>query len=137
MGGAAEPGRAPATPSASAGPADVASGAGTPPAAAPRGADFQTFGAGEQVQVPHNIELILDVPLGLTVELGRTEKAIREILALGPGSVLELDRLAGESVDVMVNGKLIAKGEVVVVDENFGVRITEIVSRAERVRKLR
>lgn len=110
-------------------------GAATAPAA--RGADFQPFGDGEPPPVPHNIELILDVPLGLTVELGRTEKAIRDILALGPGSLVELDRLAGESVDVMVNGKLIAKGEVVVVDENFGVRITEIVSRAERVRKLR
>lgn len=124
---------APPPPSAPAG----VGGAGAAPAPAARGADFQAFGAGEPPQVPHNIELILDVPLGLTVELGRTEKAIRDILALGPGSVVELDRLAGESVDVMVNGKLIAKGEVVVVDENFGVRITEIVSRAERVRKLR
>ncbi len=100
-------------------------------------AEFQPLESGGVRQVPQNIDLLLDVPLVLTVELGRTEKQIREILALGPGSVIELDRLAGEAVDVLVNGKLIAKGEVVVVDENFGIRITDIVSRAERLSKLR
>jgi len=83
-----------------------------------------------------NIELIMDVPLQVTVELGRTRKLIREILELGPGSIVELDKLAGEPVDVLVNGKLIAKGEVVVIDENFGVRVTEIVSKLERASNL-
>jgi len=83
-----------------------------------------------------NIDLIMDVPLELTVELGRTRKQIKDVLALGPGSLLELDKLAGEAVDVLVNGKLVAKGEVVVIDENFGVRITDILSPAERVKGL-
>lgn len=83
-----------------------------------------------------NINLILDVPLQVTVELGRTRKLIREILELTAGSVLELDKLAGEPVDILANGKLIAKGEVVVIDENFGVRITDIVSPLERAANL-
>lgn len=83
-----------------------------------------------------NINLIMDVPLQVTVELGRTRKLIRDILELVPGSIIELDKLAGEPVDVLVNGKLIAKGEVVVIDENFGVRITEIVSQLERTNNL-
>jgi len=82
--------------------------------------------------VDTNINLIMDVPLQVTVELGRTRKLIRDILELAPGSVIELDKLAGEAVDILVNGKLIAKGEVVVIDDNFGVRITEIVSPLER-----
>jgi flagellar motor switch protein FliN/FliY len=80
-----------------------------------------------------NIGLLMDVPLKLTVELGRTTKLVREILALAPGSVVELDKLAGEAVDILVNEKLIAKGEVVVIDENFGVRITEIINPEERL----
>ena len=83
-----------------------------------------------------NIGLILDVPLQVTVELGRTKKLIKDVLELSTGSVIELDRLAGEPVDVLVNGKLLAKGEVVVIDENFGVRVTDIVSSVERVRNL-
>ncbi|MHB9093044.1 MAG: flagellar motor switch phosphatase FliY [Eubacteriales bacterium] len=83
-----------------------------------------------------NIELIMDVPLQITVELGKSRKTIREILALGPGSVVELDKLAGEPVDLLVNGKLLAKGEVVVIDENFGIRITDIISPIERVANL-
>lgn len=83
-----------------------------------------------------NINLIMDVPLQVTVELGRTRKLIRDILELTPGSVIELDKLAGEPVDILVNGKLIAKGEVVVIDENFGVRITDIVSPLERAHNL-
>lgn len=79
-----------------------------------------------------NIGLILDVPLQVTVELGRTRKLIREILELGPGSIVELDKLAGEPVDILVNGKQIAKGEVVVIDENFGVRVTEIIGQLDR-----
>lgn len=80
-----------------------------------------------------NIGLLMDVPLKLTVELGRTTKLVKEILALAPGSVVELDKLAGEAVDILVNEKLIAKGEVVVIDENFGVRITEIINPEERL----
>lgn len=80
-----------------------------------------------------NIGFLLDVPLKLTVELGRTTKLVKEILALAPGSVVELDKLAGEAVDILVNEKLIAKGEVVVIDENFGVRITEILNPEERL----
>ncbi|WP_018132551.1 flagellar motor switch phosphatase FliY [Effusibacillus pohliae] len=83
-----------------------------------------------------NLNLLLDVPLQVTVELGRTRKQIREILELGPGSILELDKLAGEPVDILVNNKLIAKGEVVVIDENFGVRVTDILTPAERISKL-
>ena len=83
-----------------------------------------------------NISLIQDVPLQVTVELGRTKKSIKEILEFSTGSIIELDRLAGEPVDIHVNGQLTAKGEVVVIDENFGVRITEIVSPMERVKTL-
>jgi flagellar motor switch protein FliN/FliY len=80
-----------------------------------------------------NISLILDVPMTLTVELGRTTQLVQDILGLGEGSIIELDKLAGEPVDLLVNGKLIAKGEVVVIDENFGVRVTDIVSPADRL----
>ena len=83
-----------------------------------------------------NIGLILDVPLQVTVELGRTKKTIKDILELTNGSIVELDKLAGEPVDIMVNGKFLAKGEVVVIDENFGVRITDIVSPVERAQQL-
>jgi flagellar motor switch protein FliN len=82
------------------------------------------------------IDLLLEVPMVLTVELGRTERQIRDVLALQRGSIVELDRLAGEPVDLMVNGHLIAHAEVVVVDENFGVRITDVVSPAERIRHM-
>ena len=83
-----------------------------------------------------NIGLILDVPLSVTVELGQTKKSIKDILELTNGSIVELDKLAGEPVDIKVNGQFLAKGEVVVIDENFGVRITEIASPAERAAKL-
>jgi len=81
----------------------------------------------------HGIELLMDVPLEVSVELGRSHMSIADILALRTGSVIELDKLAGEPVDVSVNGTLIARGEVVVVDEKFGVRITEVVSKARRL----
>ena len=90
----------------------------------------QGFGSG---QMPHNISVLMDVQMQLSVELGRTRKKISEILSFGEGSIIELDKLAGEPVDVLVNGKLIAKGEVVVIDENFGVRVTEIVSPNSRI----
>jgi flagellar motor switch protein FliN/FliY len=80
-----------------------------------------------------NIGLIMDVFMEMTVELGRTRKLIKEILSMGEGTIIELDKLAGEPVDILVNHKLIAKGEVVVIDENFGVRVTEIVSPNERL----
>lgn len=84
-----------------------------------------------------NLDFILDIPLKLTVELGRTSLAIKDLLQLGQGSVLELDKLAGEPLEILVNGKLIAKGEVVVVNEKFGIRITDIVSPVERIETLR
>lgn len=91
----------------------------------------------EPVQINEsNINLILDVPLQVTVELGRTKKTIREVLDLTTGSIVELDKLAGEPVEIHVNGHFLAKGEVVVIDENFGVRITEIASPAERAAHL-
>lgn len=91
----------------------------------------------EPVQInERNIGLILDVPLQVTVELGRTKKTIKEILDLATGSIVELDKLAGEPVEIQVNGHFLAKGEVVVIDENFGVRITEIASPSERAAHL-
>lgn len=83
-----------------------------------------------------NLGLIMDVPLQVTVELGRARKVIKDILEMSAGSIIELDKLAGEPVDILVNGKLLAKGEVVVIDENFGVRITDIVSQLERARTI-
>ena len=84
----------------------------------------------------NNLNLLMDIPLKVTVELGRTQKQIRDILELSQGSIIELDKLAGEPVDILVNNKLIAKGEVVVIDENFGVRVTDIVSQWDRIQKL-
>lgn len=84
-----------------------------------------------------NLNLLLDIPLKVTVELGRTNKEIKDILELSQGSIIELDKLAGEPVDIMVNNKLIAKGEVVVIDENFGVRVTDIVSQWDRIQKIK
>ncbi|OWR27854.1 flagellar motor switch phosphatase FliY [Saccharibacillus sp. O23] len=90
------------------------------------------FGQGEE----NNLGLLMDIPLKVTVELGRTQKQIKEILELSQGSIVELDKLAGEPVDILVNNKLIAKGEVVVIDENFGVRVTDIVSQWDRIQNL-
>lgn len=87
-------------------------------------------------KAPENLDLILDVPLQISVELGRTNKTIKDILNFSQGSIVELDKLAGEPVDMLVNGKLFAKGEVVVIDENFGVRITDIVSPMDRIKNL-
>ena len=84
----------------------------------------------------NDIDLILDIPVQLTVELGRTKIPIRHILQLAQGSVVELDGLAGEPMDVLVNGCLIAQGEVVVVNDKFGIRLTDIITPAERIRKL-
>lgn len=84
-----------------------------------------------------NLDFILDIPLKVTVELGRTEVLIKDLLQLGQGSVLELDKLAGEPLEILVNGKLVAKGEVVVVNEKFGIRLTDIISPIERIETLK
>ncbi len=93
-------------------------------------------GRSSDVQSPRGLEMILDIPLDVTVELGRVRMLIRDVLELSTGSVVELDRVAGEPVDLLVNGRLVAKGEVVVIEDNFGIRITEIVSPAERVAEI-
>jgi flagellar motor switch protein FliN/FliY len=91
-------------------------------------AAFQPFATDvNPLSQKENIELIKDVPLEVTVELGRTTKSIKDILEFAPGTIVELNKIAGESVDVLVNGKYVAKGEVVVIEESFGVRITEII----------
>jgi len=84
-----------------------------------------------------NLELILDVPLGVSVELGRVKMPVRQLLSLTAGSVIELAKLAGEPLDVLINGRPVARGEAVMVNEKFGVRLTEIVSQKERVERLR
>lgn len=99
-------------------------------------ASFAPLSQEKQGSLPKNIDLILDVPLDISVVLGKSKKSIKDILNLGSGSLIELDRLAEEPVEILVNGKKIAYGEVVVVDENFGVRITSIVSNSERVKTL-
>lgn len=98
---------------------------------------FPDFGAGNIKTGTHNdIDFILDIPVQLTVELGRTKIAIKNLLQLAQGSVVELDGLAGEPMDVLVNGCLIAQGEVVVVNDKFGIRLTDIITPSERIRKL-
>lgn len=98
---------------------------------------FKDFSGGDIQTGTHNdIDFILDIPVQLTVELGRTKIAIKNLLQLAQGSVVELDGLAGEPMDVLVNGCLIAQGEVVVVNDKFGIRLTDIVTPSERIRKL-
>ncbi len=104
------------------------------PATAAQSVQFGPLPGSAAVEgAPRSLDLLLDIRLQLTAELGRKEMTIREALSLGPGSVLELDKIAGEPVDLLVNNKLIARGEVVVIDENFGVRVTEVVSPEERM----
>jgi len=100
-------------------------------------ASFETLTESSFAGTHKNIDLILDVPLDISVVLGRTKKSIKEILSLGTGSLIELQKLAEEPVEILVNGKKIAFGEVVVVDENFGVRITNIISNVERIKSLK
>jgi flagellar motor switch protein FliN/FliY len=83
------------------------------------------------------LDMLLDVPLEVNVELGRTRMTIQDLLTLGPGSVIELDKVAGEALDILVNGRLVARGEAVVVNDKFGIRITDIVSPQERIQRLR
>ncbi|PXX46732.1 flagellar motor switch protein FliN [Undibacterium pigrum] len=114
--------------------AAAAEKAEAPPASA---AIFKEFsGKGTATETHNDIDFILDIPVQLTVELGRTKIAIKNLLQLAQGSVVELDGLAGEPMDVLVNGCLIAQGEVVVVNDKFGIRLTDIVTPAERIRKL-
>ncbi|HEY4552917.1 MAG TPA: flagellar motor switch phosphatase FliY [Bacillaceae bacterium] len=101
-------------------------------------ASFTEFSAEPiQKQETKNLDILLDIPLNVTVELGRTRRSVKDILDLGSGSIIELDKLAGEPVDILVNNRLIAKGEVVVIDENFGVRVTDISSQSDRLKKLK
>lgn len=99
-------------------------------------AEFQHLQQPATVDGFRNIDLLMDVDLPVSIELGRTKLSISEILALGAGSVVELNKLAGEPVDLLVNHKVVAKGEVVVVDENFGLRITQLMTPEERLRAL-
>jgi len=103
-----------------------------PPVAA-QPAQFQSFDITDVMQQKENIEIIMDVPLEVTVELGRTTRKIKDILEFSPGSIIELNKLAGEPIDILVNGKFVAKGEVVVIDENFGIRVTDIVNAEHRI----
>ncbi len=107
--------------------AGAAADAPKPAAAGPSG----------EVKRERNLDLILDIPLRVTVELGRTKMIVSELLNLGQGSVIELSKLAGEPMEVLVNDKLVARGEAVVVNEKFGVRLTDIISPAERVEQLK
>ena len=107
-------------------------------AAEPRPAEFSDLQ--DEAQGPEgdvNLDVILDVPVTLSMEVGRTRIPIRNLLQLNQGSVVELDRAAGEPLDVFVNGTLVAHGEVVVVNDKFGIRLTDVISPAERIRKLK
>jgi flagellar motor switch protein FliN/FliY len=109
---------------------------------APR-APLEEFGSSPRAPMPQagmdgpNLDVILDIPVSISMEVGATEISIRNLLQLNQGSVVELDRLAGEPLDVLVNGTLIAHGEVVVVNEKFGIRLTDVISPSERIKKLR
>lgn len=107
-----------------------------PSAAKPATGLFQPFSGGPASSTPNDIDMVLDIPVQLTVELGRTKIPIKHILQLAQGSVIELDGMAGEPMDVLVNGYLIAQGEVVVVNDKFGIRLTDIITPSERLRKL-
>ncbi len=104
---------------------------------APMPAQFDTLQADDGQSVDLNLDVILDVPVTLSLEVGRARLPIRNLLQLNQGSVVELERGAGESLDVFVNGTLIAHGEVVVINDRFGVRLTDVVSPSERIRRLR
>lgn len=97
---------------------------------------FEQFNSSTKSEIHNDIDLIMDIPVQLTVQLGRTKIAIKNLLQLAQGSVVELDGLAGEPMDVLVNGYLIAQGEVVVVNDRFGIRLTDIITPSERIRKL-
>ena len=117
--------------------ADLAAAADSPYQAKPASQLFEELGDGSKPRTLNDCDMILDIPVQITVELGRTKITIRNLLQLAHGSVVELDGLAGEPMDVLVNGTLIAQGEVVVVNDKFGIRLTDIITPAERIRKLR
>jgi len=96
-------------------------------------AQFQNFDVGAVMQQKENIDLIMDVQLEVTVELGRTHKSIKDVLEFAPGTIIELNKLSGEPIDVLVNGKIVAKGEVVVIDENFSIRVTDIIKQRGQI----
>ena len=102
----------------------------------PTPASFPSLDGGGATPAPKNIDFILDIPMQVTVQVGSTKMVIRELLQLGQGSVIELEKLAGEPMEVLVNNKLVARGEVVVVNEKFGIRLTDVISAAERVQQL-
>jgi flagellar motor switch protein FliN len=108
----------------------------TAPASAAAPASFPSLDGGGAAPAPKNIDFILDIPMQVTVQVGSTKMIIRELLQLGQGSVIELEKLAGEPMEVLVNNKLVARGEVVVVNEKFGIRLTDVISAAERVQQL-
>lgn len=97
---------------------------------------FQSFDAGSESRQSRDLGVIMDIPVKLSVELGRTRITIKQLLELAQGSVVELDGLAGEPMDILINGYLIAQGEVVVVEDKYGIRITEIITPSDRVQKL-
>jgi len=121
----------------SASPSTTPATTGAQPGAGPAAPVFeQLSAAGQPPAAASDIDRILDIPVQLTVELGRTKLAIKSLLQLAQGSVVELDGMAGEPMDVLVNGCLIAQGEVVVVNDKFGIRLTDIITPSERIRKL-
>ncbi|MGC2166144.1 MAG: flagellar motor switch protein FliN [Gallionella sp.] len=101
-----------------------------------KAAVFEKFAPGSNASAPNDLDMILDIPVQLTVELGRTKMPIRNLLQLAQGSVVELSSMAGEPLDVMINGFLIAQGEVVVVNDKLGIRLTDIITPSERLRRL-
>ncbi|SDN87418.1 flagellar motor switch protein FliN/FliY [Halomonas shengliensis] len=107
-----------------------------PEARAASGSVFRPLEQGSGTTEARDLEMIMDIPVKLTVELGRTKLTIKQLLELAQGSVIELDGLAGEPMDILINGYLIAQGEVVVVEDKYGIRITEIITPSERVQKL-
>jgi flagellar motor switch protein FliN len=117
--------------------AEVESGASKAEGTTPPLDQFESGGEKNDQENPINLEVLMDVPVSLSMEIGRTSLNIRSLLQLNQGSIVELDRLAGEPLDVLVNGTLIARGEVVVINEKFGIRLTDVISPAERLRKLR
>ncbi len=114
-------------------PAGNAAGASAPEA---QPASFPAVEKGGASPSPNNLDFILDIPMQVTVQVGSARMQIREILQLGQGSVIELEKLAGEPMEVLVNNKLVAKGEVVVVNDKFGIRLTDVISAAQRVQQL-
>jgi len=108
------------------------------PKAQPQGAAFEELKAEANGQVKtRDIDFLLDIPLEISVEVGRVRMLIKDLLQLGQGSVIELEKIAGEPMEILVNDKLVARGEVVVVNEKFGVRLTDIISPTERIRQLK